>query len=75
MIEHTTSQVDKETRMEVLLSECSFNQANLWLTRKGFVNPEKVESDTDFRFTTLTFTSPVKKKFVYEEKRGYLLGE
>ena len=70
---HTTSQIDNETRMEMVLSECSYNSACDWLERKGFTHYDKF--DNDGRFTTLVFSTPSKRTFVYDEKRGYLLGD
>lgn len=69
----TTSCIDNETNMEMVLSDCSYNSAAFWLIGKGFTEP-KVES-VDSRFTRFSFTEPSKIKFMYDEHRGYLLRE
>lgn len=65
--------IDKETDMEMVLSECSYNMACDWLMSKGFTDYDKFESDN--RFTMLKFSKPAKRTFVYDEERGYLLAE
>lgn len=63
--------IDKETNLEMLLSEVSYNTACFWLYSKGFTDPTKTE--TRGSLTTLEFLTPVNRVFVYDENRGYLL--
>lgn len=65
--------VDKETGHDMVLSECSYNAACRWLMDKGFTDPTKTSITDGGRYTTLTFTQPKERTFVYDELRGYLL--
>lgn len=69
----TSSVIDNETGMELYLSECSYNMAVDWLVSKGFRYYDKF--DCDGRFFTIKFSKPVKRTWVYDEKRGYLLAD
>ena len=73
MIEHKTACVDMETKMQIVLSEASYNFACSWLESKGFTDYDKF--DSNIRYTTMVFTKPAKRVFVYDEERGYLLGD
>ena len=66
-----TTTIDKETGMKLYLSECSYNTAIDWLVSRGFRYFDKLYCD--HRFTTMEFSKPVKRTWVYDEKRGYLL--
>ena len=72
MREFKTTCIDTETGMEMILSECSYNMACDWLESKGFTQYDKF--DNTVRFTTFEFSKPAKRTFVYDEERGYLLG-
>lgn len=72
MRKFTTSCIDNETGMEMILSECSYNAACDYLMRLGFTDYDKFESDV--RYVTMTFSKPAKRMFIYDELRGYLLG-
>lgn len=72
MREFKTSCIDTETGMEMVLSECSYNMACDWLEHKGFTEYDKFDSTS--RYVTLEFSKPAKRTFVYDEERGYLLG-
>lgn len=68
----TTMCKDSVTGMEMLLSECSYNSACYWLASKGFKDYDKFECSGDR--VSITFTKPSNRTFVYDEERGYLLG-
>ncbi len=53
----------------MMLSECSYNMACSWLESKGFIEYEKLEINGNE--TWLWFKD---KLFIYDEDRGYLLG-
>ena len=70
----TTACIDNVTKMEMVLSECSFNEACMFL--------EKENKDNRFgNFVSakgkLTKTEIIYEKanFLYDEERGYLLRE
>lgn len=71
MREFKTSCIDNVTKMEMVLSEVSYNMACDWLMRKGFVEYDKF--DVIGNQIELQFSKPKKKTFVYDEGRGYLL--
>lgn len=60
---------DTKTGMQMMLSECSYNMACSWLESKGFIEYEKLEINGNE--TWLWFKD---KLFIYDEDRGYLLG-
>lgn len=64
--------IDTETKMQMILSECTYNMACYWLESQGFSNYIKLE--TNGNETWLWFMSPRKRLFIYDENRGYLLG-
>lgn len=73
MREFKTSTIDNITGMEMVLSECSYNMACDWLSRKGFTEYNHLEvCGTE---TILEFTTPKKRTFIYDEERGILLGD
>lgn len=69
----TSSCIDTETNMEMVLSEASYNSAAWWLMGKGFTDPKVETKDT--RFINISFTKPKAIRFMYDEERGYLLKE
>lgn len=72
MREFKTSCIDNVTRMEMVLSECSYNMACDWLMRKGFTQYDKFSVIGDQ--IEMQFSKPKKRTFVYDEGRGILLG-
>lgn len=72
MREFKTLVKDTKTGMQLILSECSYNSAVWWLECKGFT--EYVEFDTNGSEVWLRFDKPYKRLFIYDEERGYLLG-
>lgn len=68
-----TSCIDMKTHMEMVLSECSYNMACDWLESKGFTHYDKFESCGNM--VVMQFSKPAKRIFVYDEERGYLLGD
>ena len=73
MREFKTMTKDTETGMQMVLSECSYNMAMDYIMRKGFTYYDYFEPSG--RFTTLEFSRPTKRTFVYDEERGYLLAD
>lgn len=67
----TQSVKDSLTGMELILSECSFNEACMFLQNEmksdKYIGCEAFEETTKIMFK--------RRNFFYDEKRGYLLGE
>lgn len=63
--------IDSKTRMQMVLSECSYNMACDWLEQQGFTEYETFENVGNEIW--LTFSKPKEITFVYDEERGYLL--
>lgn len=61
---------DKVTGMEMILSECSYNQACCYLDSHYTEKCLGCES-----FGDLTKIKFINRNFFYDERRGYLLGE
>lgn len=79
MREFKTSCVDSITGFEMILSDCSYNMAIDWLERdckKHCIRPYKAKKVNDLIviYTTDNYFRD-SRKFFYDEKRGYLLGE
>jgi len=71
--EFKTSTIDPETGMEILLSDISYNKAVNWLESKGFTHYDRFESIGNQ--IEIEFSKPAKRVFIYDEDRGYLLGD
>lgn len=76
MREFKTSCIDNETGMEMVLSECSYNMACRWLASKGFTDYDDIDTsyDNGVSWVKMVFSKPSKRTFMYDESRGYLLG-
>lgn len=72
MREFKTMCKDTVTGMQMILSECSYNTACFWLESKGFTEYDKFDSNGNEIW--LWFSKPTERLFVYDEDRGYLLG-
>lgn len=72
MREFKTMCKDTKTGMQMVLSECSYNTACFWLESKGFTTYDKFETNGNEIY--LYFSKPTNRLFVYDEDRGYLLG-
>lgn len=70
--EFKTSTIDDVTGMELLLSDVSYNRAVDWLMQKGFTEYDRFDVIGDQ--IELEFSKPAPRIFVYDESRGYLLG-
>ena len=70
--EFKTSVIDDKTGMEVILTDVSYNRAMDWLTQKGFTDYDRIDVIGDQ--IDLEFSKPAPRIFVYDESRGYLLG-
>lgn len=70
--EFKTSVIDDKTRMEVILTDVSYNRAMDWLMQKGFTDYDRFDVIGDQ--IELEFSKPAPRIFVYDESRGYLLG-
>ena len=70
--EFKTSVIDDKTEMEVILTDVSYNRAVDWLMSKGFTQYDRFESIGDE--IEMEFSEPTHRVFVYDERRGYLLG-
>ena len=72
--EFKTSTIDPETKMEIILSDVSYNNAMSWLESKGFTHYDRfdvIHATGEFEFE---FSEPAHRLFIYDEKRGLLLG-
>ena len=82
------SQVDNLTRWEIILSECGYNEAMMWLENtlskhkvaiSGTATHQRKINDTWHKFTAIVTEFQKNGKFVrtfyWDENRGYLLGE
>lgn len=72
MREFKTMCKDTVTGMEMILSECSYNMVCSWLESKGFTEYEQIA--TYGNEVWMYFSKPVSRLFIYDEDRGYLLG-
>ena len=70
--EFKTSVIDDKTGMEVILTDVSYNRAMDWLMQKGFTDYDRFDVIGDQ--IELEFSKPAPRIFVYDESRGYLLG-
>ena len=70
--EFKTSVIDDKTGMEVILTDVSYNRAVDWLMQKGFTDYDRFDAVGDQ--IELEFSKPAPRIFVYDERRGYLLG-
>lgn len=70
--EFKTSVIDDKTGMEVILTDVSYNRAVDWLMQKGFTDYDRFDVIGDQ--IELEFSKPAPRIFVYDESRGYLLG-
>ena len=71
MRRYTTVCIDNETNREIVLSDCSYNQACSYLNEFGI--PDAVK--TDPRNRNITYIEINNKTFLYDEHRGLLLKE
>ncbi len=62
--------IDIKTRMGMVLSECSYNQACNFLEQKISEIGELIKTEVDGNVTKLIFS---RHTFCYDESRGYLL--
>ena len=70
--EFKTSTIDNRTGMEILLTDVSYNKAMDWLMNKGFTHYDRFDViGNEYEFE---FSEPADRLFVYDEERGYLLG-
>ena len=70
--EFKTSTIDNKTGMEILLTDVSYNKAMDWLMSKGFTHYDRFDViGNEYEFE---FSEPTNRIFVYDEERGYLLG-
>lgn len=70
--------IDNETGMELILSECSYNMACSWLESQGFTEYDHFDSwydEYNSNIVEFQFSKPARRTFVYDEGRGYLLGD
>ena len=51
--------IDSKTKLTMILSEVSYNNACFWLYSKGFTDPEKTTTNYQENTTTLE-ASPIK---------------
>lgn len=70
--EFKTSVIDDKTGMEVILTDVSYNRACDWLMSKGFTHYDRFEPIGNE--IEMEFSEPTHRIFVYDEDRGYLLG-
>lgn len=83
MREFKTSCIDDRTGYEMILSECSYNMACDWLNKELAKVGSEIcgmhydrENQIIELYTGLMSNGlNLKRKFFYDESRGYLLGE
>ena len=82
MMRHHYSTIDNKTGKELILSGCSYNFACSWLEdeldRAGYHVWTAVVEDPDDMvviYTRDNKTGKEGRRYMYDEERGYLLGE
>lgn len=70
--EFTASAIDPETKMQIILSDVSYNHAMSWLESHGFTHYDRFDViGNEYEFE---FSEPTDRLFIYDEDRGLLLG-
>ena len=73
MREFTACCKDTKTGMQMVLSGATYNMACDYLMKKGFYCYDSFKNENGI--VTITFSTPARRTFVYDEERGYLLGD